>query len=76
MWKRAITLSTRNKELEYEANPYHQKTLSIYADIQKEIISPIEQTRMELLIFSNGRILDMVLSDNKILKTLSHLVKK
>jgi hypothetical protein len=76
LWEIAIPLSARQKELEYEEYPNYQKTLTKILDIQNEIISLIEQTRKELLIFSSTSILTSVFQENNFVKRFSCLLKK
>ena len=76
LWEIAIPLSTRRKELEYEQNPNYQKTLTKYQDIQNEIISLIEQTRRELLLFSSTQMLTRIFHNNIVVETLSKRLSK
>ncbi len=76
LWEIAIPFYIRKKELEYEQNPNYQKILIKYLDIQNEIISLIEQTRRELLLFSSIKILTTVFNNNIFLKNLSNLLRK
>jgi hypothetical protein len=76
LWEIAIPLSTRRKELEYEQNPNYQKTLTKYQDIQNEIISLIEQTRRELLLFSSTQMLTRIFHNNIVVETLSKRFSK
>ena len=52
LWRIAIHLSHRIKEIEYQEKPNYSKILTNHNEIQDEAHSIIEQSERELLIFS------------------------
>ena len=69
LWEMAIPLPSRIKELEYEENPDYRSTITGHNQIKNQIVSLLENSKKELVIFSSAKILDTVFQENDFLNT-------
>jgi len=76
LWDMATPLSIRNKELMHQEKQDYKGILTEYNQIQQEIISVLEQSRKELLIFSSIKLLDTVLDKVNIVNNLMPLLRR
>jgi hypothetical protein len=76
LWEISIPFSTRKKELENANNLSLQTIFTDYKDIQHELISMVEQSRKELLIFSSIKLFNQFISKNIFIKYFKSLLKK
>ena len=76
LWKMAIPLSARNKELTYHVNPEYRKTFTDYDHIYQEVKSILEQSRREVSIFASFNILQRVFDNKDWIKSISSLLSK
>ena len=67
LWKIAMPLESRLKEIEYHDKLNYSKILSSQDEIDNEINSTIDQTRKELLIFSSSSLLSKVTNQSQFL---------
>lgn len=75
LWKIAMPLESRLKEIEYHDKLNYSKILASQDEIDNEINSTIDQTRKELLIFSSATLLNKVTNQSQFLNNcikLSH----
>jgi len=76
LWKIAMPLQSRLKEIEYQDKLNYSKILSNQDEIDTEIISTIDQTRKELLIFSSLSILNNITNYTQLLNNCVKLSSK
>ncbi len=76
LWKIAMPLESRLKEIEYQDKLNYSKILSDQEEINNEIASIINQTRKELLIFSSSSILSKVTNQSQFLNYCIRLSDK
>lgn len=76
LWEISIPLSTRTKELAFEKDTDHERTLTNYQDIQNEVNLLIEQTRKKLIIFAHTGILKRIMKNSDFSKNILKLLKK
>ncbi len=76
LWKIAMPLESRLKEIEYQYKLNYSKILSNQEEIYNEIASIIDQTRKELLIFSSSPILCKVTNQSQFLNNCIRLSDK
>ena len=76
LWKIAMPLESRLKEIEYQNKLNYSKILSNPDEIYNEINSTIDQTRKELLIFSSSSILSKVTNHSQFLNNCIKLLDK
>ena len=77
LWKIAMPLESRLKEIEYQDKLNYSKILSNQDEIDNEITSIINQTRKELLIFSSATILNKLTNQSQFLNnSIKHSDKK
>ena len=76
LWKIGMPLESRLKEIEYQDKLNYSKILSNQEEIYNEIVSIIDQTRKELLIFSSSSILCKVTNQSQFLNNCLRLSDK
>lgn len=76
LWKIAMPLESRLKEIEYQDKLNYSRILSNQDEIYNEITSIINQTRKELLIFSSATILNKLTNQSQFLNNCISLSDK
>jgi hypothetical protein len=76
LWKIAMPLESRLKEIEYQDKLNYSKILINQNEIYNEIATTIDQTRKELLIFSSSSILETVTNRPHFLNNCIKLLDK
>ncbi len=75
LWETAAPLAVRKKEIEYEDKSSSGRTITDYADMEREIESFIRTCKKELAIISSNRILSNIISKSKFLNYFPSLIE-